>query len=296
MNKLLYVLLIFLISCSPNDDKKARELMDILSANDEMLHSPSPGEWLYEHKEKGQTFKEYLLCSPVTPSDSLNIIYLQPIGDFDSLKLSLIQYTAEYLQILYGCKTKVLRTLNNSIVPDSAKRIGRDGNEQLLAPYILNEVLKKSIPKKAIAYMAITEKDLYPKPSWNFVFGLATYKARVGVTSMYRFADYGMDSTNYRICLRRLIKTSSHEIGHMFSIHHCTHALCAMNGTNHIAETDSKPNRFCSECTAKVIWNFKLDTLNRLKQLHSYFSKYKLTDDDDRIMADIQLLGKEGYK
>lgn len=45
--------------------------------------------------------------------------------------------------------------------------------------------------------MGITEKDLFPKPEWNYVFGLASYEDGVGVTSIYRFADGHLKDSNF---------------------------------------------------------------------------------------------------
>jgi archaemetzincin len=46
--------------------------------------------------------------------------------------------------------------------------------------------------------MAITEKDLYPKPDWNFVFGLASYTEQIGVTSMYRLLSYKSGKLDFK--------------------------------------------------------------------------------------------------
>ncbi len=290
MKILWFLILILLFACSSDNERGIKMTMRALAANDTPLTHPEPGEWLYEHKEKGQTYKEYIQSSPSSPFLQRKVIYLQPVGGFSPIQRDVIHYTAEYLQTFFGLEVHISPTLDNTVVPDSAKRTGRDGNEQFLASYILSNQLMTRIPDDAIVYMALTEKDLYPKPSWNFVFGLASYKSRVGVTSIYRFSDYQLDSNNYNRCLERLIKISSHEIGHMFSMKHCTHALCTMNGTNSVTETDGKPNRLCSECTGKLIWNLKIDPASRLKQLREFFIRHKLEDDLDKINADIELL------
>lgn len=290
MKILKFLLLLVLFSCSSGNARKLKMTMRVLATNDTPLLLPQPGDWLYEHKEKGQTFTEYIKSTLLTISAERKIIFLQPLGNFSPEQKNIIQYTAEYLEIFFGLEVRISPIIDNSIVPDTARRIGREGNEQLLASYILNNVLMKRIPDNAIVYMALTEKDLYPKPSWNFVFGLASYRNKVGVTSIYRFSDYKLDSANYNLCLNRLIKISSHEVGHMFSMKHCTYALCAMNGTNSISETDSKPNRLCSQCTGKLIWNLKVDQANRLKKLREFFIKHKLEDELDKINADIKLL------
>jgi archaemetzincin len=289
MKELLPYIFIFLFSCSSNEIEKNHSTIEILAQNDKPLPVPKQGEWLSEHKEPGQTFEEYKKGSPASATSEKNIIYLQPIGEFDSLRTELIKHTSEYLQIFYGLKTVTLKSLPNSIIPDSASRIGADNQTQLLAGYI-NQYLKRNIPADAIVMMALTEKDLYPKESWNYVFGLTNIRDKVGVTSMFRYADYPLAPSNYQLFLKRLIQVSSHEIGHMFSIYHCTNALCVMNGSNHLPETDSQPNRLCSQCHEKITWKLKPNPLKRLKQLEQFFKTHRLDSDHEKTLLDLKLI------
>lgn len=101
-----------------------------------------------------------------------------------------------------------------------------------------------------------------------------------------------MDSLNYPVCLERFIKTSTHEIGHMFSIQHCTHAICGMNGSNSLWELDSRPNRLCSECTKKLAWDLKLSIKDRMALLKQYFIKHKLKTDANLAARDLAVIRK----
>ena len=268
--------------------------MDVISAlktNDVALKAPQAGEWLAEHQEEGQTAAQYKRCSPTRPSELVNVIYLQPIGVFDSVNMELIHGTAEYLEICFGLKVTILRCLENRVVADSNTRIGTKKNLQIYAQAIL-QILKNRKPADAVVYMAITERDLYPRPDWNFAFGVASYKERIGATSMYRLLDYQVGRLDFEHSLSRLIKVASHEIGHMFTLHHCTHAVCTMNGSNSLGESDRKPNRFCSECTDKLTWNLHLNVLDRLHRFQEYFKKHKLDKDLRLIEADLRAVGK----
>lgn len=287
-----FTVCISLISCGQKYDGSIEGLIKVLSKNDKKLGKPIEGDWLFTRKEKGQSFIQYKNGSPLRVTDSKKVIYLQPIGNFDSLHYKLIYFTKDYLQIFYQLDVKILATLPNNIIPDSAKRM-MDGNEQIYAPYILNNLLINRIPKDAIVIMALTERDLYPNPSWNYVFGLASYKRRVGVTSLYRFCNYNINTTNYQIGLKRLINVSSHEIGHMFTLKHCINAVCAMNGSNNLSETDTKPNRLCSECTGKLAWNLNFNLYKRAVQLQDFFSKHKMKEDLDAATKDVKLLTKK---
>lgn len=93
--------------------------------------------------------------------------------------------------------------------------------------------------------MGITLKDIYPGDSWNFVYGWAKYKARVGIFSFLRwddeFAEGSTKEINWKLILYPSMRTMVHEIGHMFGITHCVYYRCLMNGFNHIEENYLNP-------------------------------------------------------
>lgn len=252
------------------------------------LPTPQPGDWLYEHPENGQSLSEYVSSSPVAADSAHNVVYIQPLGNFTKAQQSVIQYTANYLQLFFNRSVLILPALNDDIVPDSLIRYRTTPQEQLLTTPILN-YLERNTHKDGLMVMAITAKDLYPGGSFNFVFGQARMKKRVGVSSIYRYSA-NVDSLNYSECLERLIKTSSHEMGHMLSIEHCTNAICVMNGANSLSEADNRPNRLCSECLNKLQWNLKFDIKQRLSRLDSFFLKHKLMPDYRLINQDLRRL------
>lgn len=289
---LIILSLIINLSCNQKYNGSVESLVTNLKKNDKKLEPPKEGEWLFSHKEKGQTFKQYISSDTKDTSNLQNTIYLLPIGHFDSIHYRLIIYTKNYLQVFFQRDVKILDVLNDEIIPDSAKRI-HDGHTQFIAQYILDNVIPQKKPDDALAVMALTESDLYPQPSWNFIFGLASYTKQIGVTSMYRYSNYNIDSTNYELALNRLVKVSSHEIGHMFSLHHCINAHCTMNGSNGLTELDKCPNRLCSECTAKLAWKFNFDNHKRLFELQDFFEKHKMNADLNIIKKDIKVLYKK---
>ena len=291
--KAVFILLPFvLLSCMWKEKSRLAddEIIRELKQNDGQLKRPEKGDWLYHHKEPGQTFAQYKADRPVRPNEQQRKIYLLPLGKFTRPQEDLVRYTADYLQIFFGLETIVLKAVPDNIIHPSARRDRENGSEQLLAPYILDSILKKSIPADAITVMAVTEKDLYPKPSWGYVFGLASLKERVGVSSIYRYSKQPIDSSNYALPLGRLIKTSSHEIGHMFSVKHCTRAICVMNGSNSLGESDTRPNRLCTECLSKLHWNLGFDVRKRLVALDSFFLRHQLKRDYQITHRDLALI------
>jgi len=280
------VLFIFILFCSCNENLE-NQYFERIEDNDSELFQPVEGEWLFSHKEKGQTFEQYQKSRHIVPTKDSNIIYIRPIGNFDSLQKKQIELLREYLEIYFQLKTKILQTTSNDIIPASARRIGYENNEQFLAGYLLDSVLKKEKPLKRIALMGLTEVDLFPKPEWNYVFGLASYRDKVGVSSIYRLQDKKLTAENFNLCLSRLLKISSHEIGHMFGLHHCINANCVMNGTNSLTETDKNSIRLCSVCQKKLNSCIKYDNRKRLKELEKYFRINNLIKESQLLKKDI---------
>ncbi len=265
------------------------ECISSLVKNDVPLNIPRPGEWLYLHKEHGQSFDEYSQSKPVMPTASRNRIYLLPIGKFTPIQWCVVEYTADYLRLFFERQVSVLKATEATMVPDSLRRYSHTDHEQLQTTPILN-YLEKAIPKDGLIMIAITAKDLYPSDSYNYVFGMARTKQRVGVSSIFRFSDATLDSINYQKCLERLIKTCSHEMVHMLSMKHCIAAVCLMNGSNSLSESDKRPNRLCSSCLQKLQWNLRFNVRSRLEKISAYFAKHRFENDLLFALSDKRLL------
>ena len=171
-----------------------------------------------------------------------------------------------------------MKTIDTSVVPDRA-RCKHWGTEQLLTSYILHELLRPRLPENAVAYLAFTTSDLWPGKGWNFVFGQASLRERVGVWSLHRFGNLDDSEAAEALCLRRTFKLAAHETGHMFSMLHCTAYKCGMCGSNHLDEADKRPLHFCAECFAKVCWATKSDPLRRSRALEEFLVSKGLSED-----------------
>lgn len=290
----LLLLFLFFISCK-EENPKPKEISlpnyTELSGLDEKLPIPKDGDWLKEHKESEQTFEQYIATKPVTISDKRKVIYLQPIGIFSSMEEKMLKLTAEYTGYFFGLRTVLLELIAADHFPRDKKRTLFE-TEQLDASYIIQTILPDKIPSDGIVIMGLTASDLYPYPDWNYVFGLASYSKRTAVTSMFRFEDYDFRDGNYSLCLNRLIKTATHEIGHMFTLPHCVNAECLMNGANHLVELDGQRNALCSLCLAKLTWNLNFNTLKRMKKMISFCKKHQLDSDAVILQQQYEILKK----
>ncbi len=246
------------------------------------LGKPEPGQWLETHKEKGQSFSNYHKSEPNVFSGRRRKLYVQPIGDFTESDIELIAASAEFLSIYFNCEVTTNETLPETIVPDDAQRSHPSwGVHQLLTGHILEEVLAPKLPADAFATIAFTKSDLWPGEGWNFVFGYASLRERVGVWSLARFGDPEESEDAKKKCLLRTIKVATHETGHMFSIEHCIKFRCNMQGSNSLEESDGQPLYLCPQCHAKVLFATGCQPAERYKKLIEFFDKYELKDQQE---------------
>jgi len=275
----------------PLSKSKLKKTIRLLKPLDKELPEPSPGEWLDQHDEPGQSFSKYSTIRPNVLTRQRNILYIQPIGDFSDTEKKLVRMTAAYLRAYFACEVKTLSTIDVDTIPANARRKHPQwGDSQLLTSYILEKVLAPKLPDNAFATIAFTNQDLWPGDGWNFVFGFAAYRERVGVWSLYRNGDPDESDEAFKKCLWRTVKLATHETGHMFSMRHCTHAVCNMQGGNSLEESDRQPLRLCSQCHAKTIYATGCDPIKRLTALKELCAEYGFDNEVKQYQAAIEKL------
>lgn len=237
-----------------------------------------PGDWLVSHDEAGQTYEEWRASSPVRPTGQRTVLYIQPIGDFSPAQRKIVELSAEFMQLYFSRPVKFLPDLPLARIPQRARRVHPSwGNKQILSTYVLDEVLHPALPKDAVASIAFTASDLWPGRGWNFVFGQASLRYRVGVWSIHRNGDPADGAEAFRTCLLRTIKTATHETGHMLSIAHCIAYECNMCGCNNREEADRRPLACCPECVAKICDATEAAPLPRYEKLADWCGAHQLT-------------------
>ena len=132
-----------------------------------------------------------------------------------------------------------------------------------------------------------TMEDLYPDPHWNFVFGQASLRDRVGVISFARYDPvfYGESrgSQYHQLFQWRSAKVLVHETAHMFSLAHCIYFKCVMNGSNHLQESDSRPMSLCPVCLRKLQSSILFDVVARYHLLRQFCSNVGFVDERDWV-------------
>lgn len=249
------------------------------------LPEPGPYDWLSYYDEPGQTFDEFVGSRPNLPTDTQNILYVQPLGDSDDF----VRPTLAELEVFYEAYFSMEAVILDPIDPDDYDLTERNhpssGQRQLLTTDILN-LLRQQISDDAYSLIAVTMIDLYPDPEWNFVFGQASLVSRVGVFS---FARYG--SSNPQQTLRRAFKVLAHETGHMFGILHCTHFHCLMNGSNHLEELDAEPIHLCPVDLLKLYWVIEFDPVQRYERLIEVYELFGFSEEAEWLENRLSLSG-----
>lgn len=272
--------------------EELRQDMHRLRPLQRKLGRPQPGEWLYAHPEPEQSFAEYMASDPALPRGARRVLYVEPLGGFAPAQREVLARTEEFLGLYFNLPVKPLPELPLALVPARARRAQPGtGYEQLLTSYILGELLKPRVPADGAALLAFTAWDLWPRPTWSYVFGEASLGDRVGVWSLFRYGDPALGEEAFRRCLRRAIATASHETGHMFSLPHCARYACNMNGSDSLEESDRQPLTLCPDCLAKLCWATGTRPQKQLKKLADFCARNGLKEDEAAYQKQLAALG-----
>jgi archaemetzincin len=233
----------------------------------EKKRKPKAGDWLAAFPEPGQSFTQYVAQGPKGLTSQRTVIVLQPIGRFSADELAVLERLREFASAYFQLRVRVEKAVP---LPDHGKRergVGSMAWTQYHTRTLMAEVLLPRLPDDAVCYLGITMADLYPEPSWNFVFGEASFTKRVAVYSLVRYTNrfWGRPETERSRSrfLQRSFKVLAHETGHMFTLAHCTANECLMNG---------------SVCLHKLQWNLKFDVLRHYRQLHAIYQRSGYVD------------------
>jgi hypothetical protein len=100
-----------------------------------------PGDWLERSPEGGQTFAQFVhLHQFKAAHPELTGIDIQPLGEFDQTQQKLVERTAEFMELFFGTKAKVLEAKPLGEIPESAQRM-RNDTPQVLTTWIMDDIL-----------------------------------------------------------------------------------------------------------------------------------------------------------
>ena len=259
----------------------------------EPIAAPRGSDWLAMHEEPGQTFLQFTASHPNRPTPTRRTIYLQPLGEFAAGASPPLEQLKAFTAAYFAMEVKALPAISL----EEARLTTRMhvGKPQILAPAVLG-FLKRRLPADAFCMLAITMTDLYPEPSWNFVFGMASLQERVGVFSFARYdpAYFGdaREKGHEALIMERSCKVLAHEMAHMFGLAHCIFYQCLMNGSNHLEETDRQPLHLCPVCLRKLQWSTGFNVLPRYRELSRIARTAGLRQEAEFIDAQIEALAE----
>ena len=245
------------------------------------MGKPQPGEWMAAHPEPAQSFQEYVAMRPNIPTHGRHTIYISALGPMPARDRERLATLREYLELYYTLPVRGGADLGLEGVTSRDRQMFGRTVRQFMTGDILGKVLPPALPRDAYCLQAVTLEDLYPDPSWNYVFGQASLGDRVGVYSLVRFypAFWGTagGEEGDRRGLQRSLATLVHETGHMFGVAHCQRYECVMNGSNSLGESDRRPIHLCPECLRKFRWNAGFEIVPRYERLKAFYEKHGMT-------------------
>ncbi len=245
-----------------------------------VLKPENANSWYSIYIEPVQSFERYQSQKPTGITAERKTLVLQPLGKFNAEQTAMIANLKTYCQIFFQLPTRIDKPLDLKQVEKFSRPSGyAKGQRQYDAAKILFDFLELRLPNDAAAVLGITMEDIY-SDNLSFVFGLGSWKERVGVYSLIRYFPKNGEKLTAKqkaIALRRACGVLNHEAGHMFGISHCTLYKCSMNGANSLSDSDQTPLEFCPVCRKKIEWNLKIDMRKRDAELAKFYREHGLT-------------------
>jgi archaemetzincin len=176
------------------------------------------------------------------------VIRIVTLDKFDETDLALL---AKTLYTAFGLGTE---HAGERPLPKEAER--KDGRYDAVA--LVDEVhpVKTFADDKVLfltsAPLAITPGPLGEPPCWTF----AQYGGEKAVVSTSRFPARGVSEASIEAWRKRLARESIHAVGHLWDLHHCYDARCAMHPswTQHLAASpEADLCTFCREKSERKI-------------------------------------------
>jgi archaemetzincin len=256
---------------------------------------PQPGDWMARFHETGMNFDEYVASRPTQKQGHRNVLVLQPFGAFGRTDHEQLRALLNFTEAFFDTRVRLAPA---AALPKAGQRNRRGDNGQWVQHHtrrLLRALIDSYLPDDAVGVLGVTLEDLYPEPSWNYVFGEASFDKRVGIYSLarYRARFWGEKETaeSRKLALLRSFKVLAHETGHLFSLPHCRRYECLMNGSNSLEEMDRQPLEPCPVCLKMLQYNLRFDIPTRYRRLVALYDRNGLETERNWIKARLSRIG-----
>ena len=182
------------------------------------------------------------------------MIYLSPIGDFDT---TLLDHLRQAVEALFGIEGGIVHLMDDlQFAWDPARK-------QYHTTPIL-EQLAALAPDRCLKIVGLTTADLFI-PILTYVYGEAQLGGKASLVSTHRLSDPGTTPSPPPSLRDRVVKEVVHELGHTFKLVHCPEPTCIMHYARCIDDVDRKTERFCRHC--RVLLKDEMGRLGRGSQI-----------------------------
>jgi archaemetzincin len=185
--------------------------------------------------------------------DMTTIIFV-PLAIDEEDKKSIFNPLASHLALIFDASITITTDpppldRSHPSFDEQRNQLNSDKLLRWLATTIVNNT-KSYDPR--IILLGICNFDAYSS-GLNFVFGQASLTGGAAVIYLPRLRQefYGIGADR-SIFIERVLKESTHEVGHAFGLDHCPKRSCVMYFSNSLADTDRKAKDFCKICRNKL--------------------------------------------
>lgn len=186
----------------------------------------------------------------------MTVIVIVPIAISEEDKKNVFNSLTHHLASIFDASFTIIAdppVLNNSkgLFNEQRNQLNSDKVLSWLATILVNIRESYHLPTKTMI-LGICNFDAYSS-GLNFVFGQASPTGCVALIYLPRLRQefYGL-SANTSIIIDRVLKESTHEVGHAFGLTHCRRQSCVMYFSNSLFDTDRKAKDFCNICRSKL--------------------------------------------
>ena len=174
------------------------------------------------------------------PSRAITAVELHPLG---GLSTERAREVAARLSRRIGASCRLAE-------PANGHALLLPGRDQADADALL-ATLEADPPEDAVR-LGVTAQDL-AIPIFTFVFGRARSGGHAALVSLARLdpAFYGLPSDEEAL-IRRAVRESLHELGHVAELPHCDRPECLMRFAGSVEKADLRGALFCEACAARL--------------------------------------------